>query len=545
MNKKVKSFREQLKRSFIVVVVIPVLFLGAFMFYSSFQFIEKQMLSESMNLVKQSTRDMKNRIEVCDDSLRYLAANYDLRDFLLINRQNYLGIGRSSKNIRELIYNVLMVNRYYKSLTIYTDKEFYVLTDFIKVSSDVENEEWYKNIVKSEGSYWWREGDKVFLGRKIMAAYPPSPVGVIKVEIKNDIFLDSFSIFQNIPIKIEVKDKDESFYKYIDSQWNENPRFKTGYDLGVRDWKISYEIDENYYEDYMIISLGSPILVIIIVLILVWFSIHYFPIRLTRDLSSLVEQIEEVQKGNFDVSINLSETKEINILVTSIQKLLNKIKQLIREVYIKEIERQNLELNLLQSKINPHFLYNNLSAINWIALENGQEKIYIIATELANFYRTALNKGKNIDKLFIELENIKAYINLQLISHENSFTVKYDVDEKLLKKEVPLFILQPLVENAIEHGIDQLRKEPGKVEISIEKDGEWLELKVYDNGTGLYDKIGDAELSEDNFGYGTSNVQKRIKLLYGSESGLKIRADKFGTTAIIRLQVEHLRKIIC
>lgn len=544
MNKKVKSFREQLKRAFIVVVVIPVLFLGAFMFYSSFHFIEEQMLNESMNLVKQSTRDMKNRIEVCDDSLRYLAANYDLRDFLLIDREDYLDISRSSKNIRELIYNVLMVNRYYKSLTIYTDKEFDVLNDFVKVSSEVENEDWYKDVVKSEGSYWWREGNKVFLGRKIMVAYPPSPIGVIKVEIKKDMFLDSFSIFENIPIKVEVKDSDDAFYKYIDSQWNENPRLRNEDDLGVSDWKISYEIDENYYEDYMRISLGTPILVILIVLILAWFLIHYFPRKLAKDLSSLVEQIEEVQKGNLDASINLSETTEINILATSIQNLLNRIKQLIREVYTKEIERQNLELNLLQSKMNPHFLYNNLSAINWIALENGQEKIYVIATELANFYRTALNKEKNIDKLSIEIENIKAYINLQLISHENSFTVKYNVDEKLLKKEVPLFILQPLVENAIEHGIDQLWEDQGKIEISIEKDGEWLQIKVYDNGMALYEEIGDSELPKEKFGYGTSNVQKRIKLLYGSESGLNIRADKFGTTAIIRFRVEHLRKLM-
>lgn len=544
MNRKIKSFRGQLKKAFIVVVVIPVLSLGGFIFYSSFKYIKNQIVGESLNLVKQNSIDIENRIEVCDNSLRYLAANYDLRDFLLINREDYLDLSRASKSLREVLYNVLMVNRYYKSLTIYTDKEFFVLTDFIKMSDKVENEEWYQKIVKSEGSYWWHEGNKVFLGRKIMSAYPPGPIGVIKVEIKNDMFLDSFRIFQDIPIKIGIKDNQGILYEYIDSEWNGKPRLKKDDSLERTNWNITYEIDESYYEDYALISLGTPILVIFMVLILSWFLIYYYPKKLAKDLYCLVGQIEEVQKGNLDISIELSETKEINILATSVQNLLNRIKQLIREVYSKEIERQNLEIDLLQAKMNPHFLYNNLSAINWLALESGQEKIYVIATELANFYRTALNKGKNIDKLSIELENIKAYIRLQLISHENSFKVKYQVDENLLKKEVPIFILQPLVENAIEHGIDQLWDKPGIMEIVIEQDGEWLQMKVYDNGTALYDKIGDSELIEEEFGYGTSNVQKRIKLLYGSESGLKIKADKFGTTAIVRFRVDHLRKLM-
>lgn len=544
MNKKIKSFRGQLKKAFIVVVVIPVLSLGGFIFYSSFKYIKNQVVGESLNLIKQSSIDMENRIEVCDNSLRYLTANYDLRDFLLISREDYLDLSRSSKNLRELLYNVLMVNRYYKSLSIYTDKEFFVLTDFLKMSDEVKNEEWYQNIVKSEGSYWWREGNKVFLGRKIMSAYPPGPIGVIKVEIKNDMFLDSFRIFHNVPIKIGIKNSDGVLYEYIDLEWDGNTRLKKEDNLDGTDWRITYEIDENYYEDYVLISLWTPILVIFMVLILSWFLIYYFPKRLAKDLSSLVKQIEEVQKGNLDISIELSETKEINILATSIQNLLNRIKQLIREVYSKEIERQNLEIDLLQAKMNPHFLYNNLSAINWIALENGQEKIYVIATELANFYRNTLNKGRNIDKLSIELENVKAYINLQLISHENSFKVKYQIDKNLLNKEVPIFILQPLIENAIEHGIDQLWNESGKIEIVIEQDGEWLQMKVCDNGTALYEKIGEAELTEEKLGYGTNNVQKRIRLLYGNESGLKIRADKFGTTAIVRFRVDSLRKLM-
>ena len=90
--------------------------------------------------------------------------------------------------------------------------------------------------------------------------------------------------------------------------------------------------------------------------------------------------------------------------------MLRKIQTLIDEVYKSKLDKKSLELDLLQSKINPHFLYNNLSAINWIAIEKGEDRIYEITTELGTFYRTALNKGINVDHLNVEVENIKAYV---------------------------------------------------------------------------------------------------------------------------------------
>ena len=120
--------------------------------------------------------------------------------------------------------------------------------------------------------------------------------------------------------------------------------------------------------------------------------------------------------------------------------MLGKIKQLIRQVYAKEIERQDLELNLLQAKISPHFLYNNLSAINWLAIDCGGREDLGDHTGDGDVYRTALNKGNNIDRLSVEITNIKSYINLQLIAHENEFDVEYDIDEGLLECVVPIFI---------------------------------------------------------------------------------------------------------
>ncbi|HIX30209.1 MAG TPA: histidine kinase, partial [Candidatus Blautia stercoravium] len=346
---------------------------------------------------------------------------------------------------------------------------------------------------------------------------------------------------RDVPIRIVVKEGEEAFYQYKNTAFQEPARYIKTETFGIPNWEIRYEIAESYCESYAMINLVPSISILILVLLLTWILICYFHKRLSKDLSLLLREVEEAQGGNLDVKIQDSEIVEIQRLSDSIETFLKKIKMLIREVYNKEIERQNLELNLLQAKMNPHFLYNNLSAINWIALDAGNRKISKITTELAAFYRTALNKGKNIDKLSVELANIKAYINLQLISHENSFEVEYQVEETLLNYDVPIFVLQPLVENAIEHGIDQLRNEKGKIRISIRKKEDKILFTVHDNGTQLYDKIGENVLDEKKYGYGTGNVHKRIQLLYGEKSGLRLWADSTGTTAEIHIFYKALR----
>lgn len=155
---------------------------------------------------------------------------------------------------------------------------------------------------------------------------------------------------------------------------------------------------------------------------------------------------------------------------------------------------------------------------------------------MATFYRTALNKGKNVDRLSVEIANIRSYVKLLEISHENSFDIEYEIEEGLLDYIIPIFILQPLVENAVEHGIDQLREKRGVLRIAGYREGKYLILSVFDNGTGLYGKMGKGEMHISEYGYGTSNVHRRIQLLCGEDCGLAVSADENGTTSSVKLK---------
>lgn len=543
-DKRKKTFLEQLRTAFVIVIMIPVLCLGGFIFYSSHRYIKEQRLMESANMVKQNQADLESWAEQCESSLRYLAGNFTLQEFLKMDETHYIEVNKALKNVNPLLYNVILSNQYYKNISVYTDKQYHIDTSLIKNYSQAAGEDWYQEIMDTAGTYWWSDDGVMYMGRKIVTAYPVGTIGIVVVQLKQESFENSFQMFQQIPVKIEVKNGENVVYRYMNEEFSGTWGFEEKRPFADTGWELFYQFDKKYISQNAIVSFSMPMIIICIVLFVAWICIRFLTRYLMRDLSVLVEEVNEVQNGNFDVEIQPSATEEIHTLAQSIKGLLSKIKQLIRQVYAKEIERQDLELSLLQAKISPHFLYNNLSAINWLAIDCGEEKISEITTEMATFYRTALNKGNNIDRLMVEITNIKSYINLQLIAHENEFEVEYDIDEKLLECVVPIFILQPLVENAIEHGIEEMEEGRGKIKISARQEGSCMILEVYDNGRALYQKMGEGVMDTENYGYGTQNVHKRIQLLYGAQCGLTIKTDQSGTTSIIRLNMKDLKKQI-
>lgn len=536
------SFIRQIKRTFILIILIPVLLLGSFIFYSSYHYIQQQKKTEVNNIVEQNVLDLNNRMNQCENSLRYIAGNYSLQQFLQMDEKSYQELNNAESILGPLLYNTLLSNQYYKKLKIYANKNYHIMNDLVDNSNEVEQSSWYKTTMTTSDICWWYIDGNYFISQRIQNAYPEKIIGVVLVELKEDVISSSFNFFENYPIRIQLMQQNENICSYGKKGIDSSIGYDSKEEMECSGWSISYEVSKSFFTEGMLTHFLVPMLVMCVVLLLTWLLFHIQSKGLVKDLDYLVEEVNQVETGNLDVVFKPAKITEINVLAISIERMLEKIKKLIRQVYTKEIERQDLELNLLQSKISPHFLYNNLSAINWIAIDNHQDKIYEITTEMATFYRSALNQGKNVDKLAVEMANIKAYINLQLISHENSFDVEYHIDEELLNQDIPIFILQPLVENAIEHGIDELREGRGKLLIQVLTIDRNIELAVLDNGTELYHEIGNQMLKVEAYGYGMGNVHRRIQLFYGKEYGLTIMASEKGTKSTICLKRDGLRK---
>jgi two-component system sensor histidine kinase YesM len=209
---------------------------------------------------------------------------------------------------------------------------------------------------------------------------------------------------------------------------------------------------------------------------------------------------------------------------------------MIEEVYKSKIRQQEFEMMALQSQINPHFFYNTLSCINSIAIVNEQKEISLITQYLATYYRTTLNKGSNLISMRDEWSNMCAYVRIQQMVRHHSFAFHEALAPEQEDILVPNLIIQPLVENAILHGLDYCENGNGVLRVRAQVEGDRLIITVSDNGRGMEPEEVERQLTTRSKGYGIYNILQRIHLLYGDAYGLEIQGvPGEGTTARIVL----------
>lgn len=264
--------------------------------------------------------------------------------------------------------------------------------------------------------------------------------------------------------------------------------------------------------------------VLLLCLLLILLLGYFFSRKMVERLEQLTENMNQINLGLRKVTVVSQSKDEIGVLVRTFTRMMDEINKLISQVYEAKIKLQKTEMKALQAQINPHFLYNSLSIINWKALEADNEEISRITLALSTYYRTSLNKGETMTIAANEIRNIDAYLQIQLIMHDNSFQVIKEIQEDALSYSVPKLILQPLVENAIEHGLDVSEKEEKWLKISVCKEKDALIMAVEDNGMGMSEEQAKSIITYRSKGYGVRNVNDRITLLYGEEYHLRVKS---------------------
>lgn len=269
---------------------------------------------------------------------------------------------------------------------------------------------------------------------------------------------------------------------------------------------------------------------IFLALVLLVISI-YFAVLFTRKIAAPVKllrtSMQEVEKGNLDVQIKSRSMNEFNELATGFNHMVAKIRGLMDNIYDAEKKKQQAELNVLQAQINPHFLYNTLDSLRWLAKIRNVEEISEIISALESLLRASIGKTDQLIPIGQELENVRNYIAIQLFRYGNSFSVTYQVNPRVLEYFTPRLILQPIVENAIYHGVEGLAH--GEIQINIDTVDEQLYFEVIDNGPGIHEELaqqimsGAVDSNQRFSGIGIKNVAERIKLNFGAEFGVTIR----------------------
>lgn len=261
-----------------------------------------------------------------------------------------------------------------------------------------------------------------------------------------------------------------------------------------------------------------------ILLAFMWLINTYIAKNVIYPIQRLVDSMSEVQNGWLHrVSMNVNDD-EIGLLKNSYNAMLIEINQLIEELLQKEKTLRMAELDALQEQMKPHFLYNTLDMIRYMALENRTDEVYNMLETLGNFYRRFLSKGSTDLSLGEEIEIVKSYLTLQRTRFEDIFTDEYEIEEGLSSIRVPRLILQPLVENSIYHGI-RPKGEHGVIRVTVKRQEDFLFLSIYDNGIGMSAHQRELLFSgKDSRSFGFQGTIERIRYYYKTEDVFEIHS---------------------
>ena len=332
---------------------------------------------------------------------------------------------------------------------------------------------------------------------------------------------------------------DNSKPVWQDVKYDNKSYVASSINLSRTDWKFVSVIP---YEEIIAPSknLRNFLFFLIAVIIVASLFLAYFISKsITKRITLLIDQMNTIQSGDLSVKIKYAGEDEIGVLTENFKLMLDEIKIMLDDQYKTGRDLKAAELKALQSQINPHFLYNTLDFINWTAMSHNAPQISSMVLALAKFYKLSLSRGKDLITLQDELTLTQLYVKIQNMRFSNKIELIIEEDETAMDVLIPKITLQPIIENAILHGILEKEDPTGKIEIVIKNDGEKTLITVVDNGKGMSKEILESLLSENpknssSRGYGARNIHNRIQLQFGSDYGLTYNSTlNVGTTVEI------------
>ena len=318
--------------------------------------------------------------------------------------------------------------------------------------------------------------------------------------------------------------------------------------VGYTGWKLVGVVPaESLASNHIQLRLFGIFVVLFFIFFLVFVNLGVSE-RIAVPIKALEQSVKELEAGSETVDIAIGGPYEVQHLGNSIRSMVSTMRQLMDDIIRQEESKRKSELDVLQSQINPHFLYNTLDSIVWMIENNRYDDAIVMVTSLARLFRISLSRGRTLITVGEELEHARHYMTIQKMRFKNKFTSEIRADGEALGCETVKLVVQPIVENAIYHGMEYADGD-GEILVWAHIEGEDLYIDVTDNGPGMRQEQVDRLLREDGgpaapsrggSGIGLRNVHQRIQLTYGEPYGLEIESEPDeGTTIRIHLPVRR------
>lgn len=572
----------------ILIGILPIIVIGIIAYQINYYNMKKSVLSSvdilfnqvsgrleeyfnNMDLISKSVFFSKNlQLNILDNDEEYSFLKYNyIRDYL----DSYLELNNSLNGI--CIYDI-KTDKYYMSTVpvdngslLYLKNLDYdtIKTGAIHIIATFNSDEAVLNDLL------------VIRGIKSITQdnyFKPFGVGAIIVDRKK---LEGMMLGSQISIDFEVyivdkqsriiastqnKTTEQGLKEYLQSNKNNMSEYTRidskdyllkSKDIKNTDWRIVAVVPKDKLLKEIEVIRHLIIVIIAIIFLIVIFINLFFNVLITKPLKQLTDAFDRVASGDFKYKIKVKNKDEItaiadkfNNMVDEIKSLTGKILNTQQQLYETELKKKQFELNGLQTQINSHFLYNTLNSIVGMALAGAKREIVFMVDNLSTFLRYGTKNNEYVT-LEEELRHLDRYLNIQKTRFGNKFKVKFEISEEIMTCKILKLTIQPLVENAIFHGLEQ---KPGQGVICIsgfEKDNEVI-IKVMDNGVGIepgvLDKLNKAfeddepenGTGEARRGIGIVNINKRVRLYYGSGYGLTVKSrSSLGTAVILKIPV--------
>jgi two-component system sensor histidine kinase YesM len=550
--KYLKYIRVQIAAYYLITSIVLVALMGMVLYYS----LSSIFLTDALNVTTTAVEQNGRSIEIYLDKLKTLSnmisSNSDTTEYLTTDDQVSKG------RVIELVNTVLGSDPYLiTGMLVSKDGRIISSDDYMDmgVSDNMMNEPWYMNVLMKNNipvltsirrqSFSMDKSTWVITVGQEISDSSGNNIGVLILDFSYEVIenqlnsLDlgnkgfAFILTQNGEVvfhKDPIYFEEEAYRKKL----VEISQMSDGYDSDMDLLTHHYELAGT---DWILVGLSSLdnmaaarrqifetiIMVAIILLIIVLGSSLIIASKITKPIRALEIAMRNLSTDFSKVPENDRNSYEVESLKNHFNEMIVRIQYLMEGIQEKERYLRESEIKSLYSQINPHFLYNTLDTIVWMAEFGDSEKVIATTKSLAQFFRISLSQGSESITLGEEIEHIKQYMFIQKQRYGDHLEYNIECPEDYKSIKVPKIILQPIVENAIYHGIKELDG-VGFVKIQVEKNDHQLILNVSDNGVGFDASTEKSSLTKLG-GVGLDNVNKRLKLIYGDESGVRIDSE--------------------
>ncbi|VBB08121.1 signal transduction histidine kinase internal region [Lucifera butyrica] len=558
-----QSIRFKLLFYFLSLILFPIVTLGLLGNVIYTRSIEEQTNVHTVQMIQQVTRNVEFYIHDMENITHYIAQEPQVIEFLRTKEKN--SNAPLEKEVRRTLTTFTDVHPEIAGILIVNKNDLFISNEMYRIARDpLTMETWYRQAAAFPGKIQlfskpigrnittrlkYSADDVVAIAKAVIDPDSKETLGVILIDMKLDIIkkvIEDIKLGKNGFLFI-IDPNGGIVYAPVNAiVYRVNPDWLTGQsDSIVKMVKGSlYQIiyKESNYTKWKTIGVFPlnetltevtniryySLLIGAFTLLLAVIAAFFFTSAIAKPLSKLRSLMKMAEEGDLNVHFNSKYNDEIGQLGNSFNNMIEEIRKLIDLVYKEQKSKREAELKTLQAQIKPHFLYNTLDTIKWMAQGHGADDIVEIISALANLFRIGISKGKEMIKVGEELEHIKSYLIIQKARYEDRLSYEINFEEEIMNFYVIKLILQPLVENAIYHGINAKRG-GGAILINAQKTEGKLHFVIKDNGIGITPEkmqqiramLENKEINPDNPGYGTFNVHERIRLSFGNEFGIQ------------------------